>query len=90
MTGPATVEWSLTLLSTIGAENLDVLRDSAFEIPKARDAGDFGAYLRVQLHRFFGQTVRLKSAAAQPQIVGSLQVVGLLLSPTPWARRPEK
>jgi hypothetical protein len=44
---------------TIGAENLDVLRDSAFEIPKARQAGDFGAYLGVQLRQFFEQMTRL-------------------------------
>jgi hypothetical protein len=54
----------LILLSTIGAENLDVLRDSAFEIPKARDAGDFEAHLRVQFHRFFEQTARLRGPLA--------------------------
>jgi hypothetical protein len=46
------------LAITIGAENLAVLRDSAFEIPKARQAGDFGAYLGVQLRHFFEQTER--------------------------------
>jgi len=49
---------------TIGAENLDVLRDSAFEIPKARETGDFGAFLRVQLRRFFEQTARLRGRLA--------------------------
>jgi hypothetical protein len=49
---------------TIGAENLDVLRDSAFEIPKARQAGDFGAYLGVQFRHFFKQTARLRGPLA--------------------------
>lgn len=44
---------------TIGAENLDILRDSAFNIPKAREGGEFGDYLRVQLRHFFAQTERL-------------------------------
>ena len=43
---------------TIGAENLAVLSDSAFEIPKARPEGDFGAYLGVQFRHFFEQTER--------------------------------
>ena len=44
---------------TISSANLDVLRDSAFEIPKTREAGDFGASLGVHLRHFFAQTARL-------------------------------
>jgi len=54
----------LVLPITIGIENLDVLCDSAFEIPKVRQAGDFGAYLGVQLRHFFDQTAQLDGRLA--------------------------
>ena len=49
---------------TIDALNLNVLRHSAFELPKAREAGDFAAFLRVQLRCFFEQTARLRGPLA--------------------------
>ena len=49
---------------TISSANLDVLRDSAFEIPKTREAGDFGASLAVHLRHFFAQTARFGGSLA--------------------------
>jgi hypothetical protein len=49
---------------TIGTKNLDVLRNSAFEMPKARQGGDFGAYLGLQLRDFFEHTARLSGPLA--------------------------
>jgi hypothetical protein len=47
------------LTITISDQNLNVLADSAFELPKARSAGDFGAFLAVQHRRFFEAVGRL-------------------------------
>jgi hypothetical protein len=49
---------------TISSANLDVLRDSAFEIPKTREAGDFGTSLAVHLRHFFAQTARFGGSLA--------------------------
>lgn len=46
----------LAVAIAISTENLDVLRDSAFDIPKSRQLGDFGAFLAVQ-HRCFFEAV---------------------------------
>lgn len=51
--------------SAISTDNLDVLRNSVFEIPKARQGGDLAAYLSVQLHAFFEQTARLSGSLAE-------------------------
>jgi hypothetical protein len=37
----------------ISASNLNVLRDSAFDIPKSRQPGDLGTFVAVQHRRFF-------------------------------------
>jgi hypothetical protein len=53
------------LAITIGAENLAVLRDCTFEIPKARRAGDFRAYLGAHFRYFFKQTERFGGQLAE-------------------------
>lgn len=50
--------------TTIGAHNVRVLRDSAFEIPKVRPAGDFGAFLAEQFRGFFEQIERFDGSLA--------------------------
>jgi hypothetical protein len=50
---------------TVSSENLDVLSHSAFEMPKARQGGEFEDYLGVQLHAFFEQTARLSGSLAE-------------------------
>jgi hypothetical protein len=48
----------------ISSGNLKVLRDSAFDIPKSRPAGDLGAFLIVQHRKFFEAIGRLDGQLA--------------------------